>query len=70
MAESVLTSIKNQAFRRVVEDGNTIQQLITNADLQFSTGSIRKFQKTLEMLSVVLGQLDSDLNVLMELTEP
>ena len=70
MAESVLTSIKNQAFRRVVEDGNTIQQLITNADLQLSTGSIRKSQKILETLSVVLGQLDSDLNVLIELTEP
>lgn len=61
MVDVSTKALLNSAFKRVVEDGNTIQTLIGKTDICLSTGSYEDSKEALEMLINVLGQLDSSL---------
>ena len=52
-------SIKRTALKRIVEDGNLLQSLISQLDLQLSTGQEAKATDTLSFMLIVISQMDS-----------
>lgn len=52
--------IKRSALKRIVEDGNFLQSLITKLDLQLSTGQDILATETLSFIETTLSQMDSD----------
>lgn len=57
-------SIKQMAIKRIVEDGNLIQQLIAKIDLQLSTDQDDYVEGTLNYLETAIEQLDADCSAL------
>lgn len=53
-------SIKRNSLKRIVEDGNFLQSLITKLDMQLSTEQESSVQETLTFIETTLSQLDSD----------
>lgn len=53
-------TIQQSAMKRIVEDGNLIQQLISKIDLQISTDQKSKATETMQYMQHVLEQLDAD----------
>lgn len=54
------SSVRQVLVKRIVEDGNLIQQLISKIDLQLSTDQLESAQDTLNYLEATLAQLDAD----------
>lgn len=52
-------SIKRTALKRIVEDGNLLQSLISQLDLQLSTGQEAKATDTLSFMLIIISQMDS-----------
>ena len=52
-------SIKRTALKRIVEDGNLLQSLISQLDLQLSTGQEAKATDTLSFMLITISQMDS-----------
>ena len=52
-------SIKRTALKRIVEDGNLLQSLISQLDLQLSTGQETKATDTLSFMLIIISQMDS-----------
>lgn len=53
-------NVKSSGLRRIVEDGNFLQSLITKLDLQLSTGQDILATETLSFIETTLSQMDSD----------
>lgn len=52
-------SIKRTALKRIVADGNLLQSLISQLDLQLSTGQEEKATDTLSFMLITISQMDS-----------
>ena len=52
-------SIKRTALKRIVADGNLLQFLISQLDLQLSTGQETKATDTLSFMLITISQIDS-----------
>ena len=57
-------AIRQSSMKRIVEDGNLIQQLISKIDLQISTDQKSEAVETMQYMQYVLEQLDADFNAL------
>lgn len=53
-------AIQQSAMKRIVEDGNLVQQLISKIDLQISTDQKSGASETMQYMQQVLEQLDAD----------
>ena len=53
-------AIQQSAMKRIVEDGNLVQQLISKIDLQISTDQKSKATETMQYIQHALEQLDAD----------
>jgi len=53
-------TIKHNALKRLVEDGNLLQSLISKLDLQLSTNQESNIYETLAFISTTLSQTDAD----------
>lgn len=52
--------IKRNALKRIVQDGNSLQSLISILDLQLSTDQNDNAIETLSFIETVLTQMDAD----------
>ena len=52
--------IKRNALKRIVQDGNSLQSLISVLDLQLSTDQTDDAGETLSFIETVLTQMDAD----------
>ena len=52
--------IKRNALKRIVQDGNSLQSLISILDLQLSTDQNDNASETLSFIETVLTQTDAD----------
>lgn len=52
--------IKRNALKRIVQDGNSLQSLISILDLQLSTDQNDNASETLSFIETVLNQMDAD----------
>lgn len=52
-------SIKRTALKRIVADGNCLQSLISQLDLELSTGQEAKATDTLSFMLITISQIDS-----------
>lgn len=52
--------IKRNALKRIVQDGNSLQSLISVLDLQLSTDQNDNAGETLSFIETVLTQMDAD----------
>lgn len=57
-------AIQQSSMKRIVEDGNLIQQLISKIDLQISTDQKSEAVETMRYMQYVLEQLDADFTAL------
>lgn len=57
-------AIQQSSMKRIVEDGNLIQQLISKIDLQMSTDQKSEAVETMQYMQHVLEQLDADFTAL------
>ncbi len=53
-------AIQQSCTKRIVEDGNLVQQLISKIDLQISTDQKSKAAETIQYIQCALEQLDAD----------
>lgn len=53
-------AIQQSSMKRIVEDGNLVQQLISMIDLQISTNQKSEATETMQYIQCVLEQLDAD----------
>ena len=56
----LLNAIQQSSMKRIVEDGNLLQELISTIDLQISTGQKPEAIETMQYTQHVLEQLDAD----------
>ena len=57
-------AIRQSYMKRIVEDGNLIQQLISKIDLQISTDQKSEAVEIMQYMPYVLEQLNADFNAL------
>lgn len=53
-------SVKQDALKRIVADGNFLQSLVSRLDLQLSTGQEIDATETLSFIETTLSQMDAD----------
>ena len=63
------TKYTNRAMKRIVDNGNCIQELISKLDYQLSVGSPETAGEIVEMLGNLNIQMDGDLTALMGLLD-
>ena len=63
------TKYANRAMKRIVDNGNCIQELISKLDYQLSVGSPETASEIVEMLGNLNIQMDGDLTALMGLLD-
>ena len=70
MSDTILrTKYTNRAMKRIVDNGNCIQELISKLDYQLSVGSPETAGEIVEMLGNLNVQMDGDLTALMGLLD-
>lgn len=62
-------AIQQVSMKRIVEDGNLIQQLISKIDLQISTDQKSEATETMQYMQHALEQLDADCAALYNVIE-
>ena len=62
-------TIQQSSMKRIVEDGNLIQQLISKIDLKLSTDQKSEATETLQYMQHTLDQLDADCSALYNVIE-
>ena len=53
-------SVKRDALKRIVADGNFLQSLVSKLDLQLSTNQETDATETLSFIETTLSQMDAD----------
>ncbi len=53
-------SVKRDALKRIVADGNFLQSLVSKLDLQLSTSQETDAAETLSFIETTLSQMDAD----------
>lgn len=70
MSDTILrTKYTNRAMKRIVDNGNCMQELISKLDYQLSVGSPETAGEIVEMLGNLNVQMDGDLSALMGLLD-
>lgn len=67
--EKLKTQYANRAMKRIVDDGNRIQEMIGKLDYQLSVGTPETASEIVNILGNLNVQMDGDLAALMGILE-
>jgi hypothetical protein len=67
--EKLKTQYANRAMKRIVDDGNCIQEMIGKLDYQLSVGTPETASEIVNILGNLNVQMDGDLAALMGILE-
>jgi len=62
-------AIQQSAMKRIVEDGNLLQSLISKLDLELGTGERKAVDDTISCIGVALSQLDANCTALQNILD-